>query len=238
MPSSNPDPDDRGKTPPSQPAASANPTSEKDRALAALHQFAKPQPKANPENPLEVDYPGPASGPSGFVSMLAKGQLGSGDSHAPSHTTGNPSSKSRYPLQMAREIHSPPVPGGAKEQAAAVAAPRRQGAKSAAKPPSSSRGYRVVLPVLVLTALTLLLIGLWAAGALVYMASVTPTEPSEARYPLIHWSFDEGDAGGYTRTSRLMALSMLPALPIALVLGIAALVMARRLARRNPAKAA
>jgi hypothetical protein len=174
--------------------------------------------------------------------MLAKGQLGSGDSHAPAagHSTGNPSSKSRYPLQMAREIHNtpttPPVPGGAKEQAAAVAAPRRPGPKQTARP--ISRGYRIVLPVLVLTTLALLLIGLWAAGALLYMANVTPTEPAEARYPLIHWSFDEGEAGGFTRTSRLMAMSMLAALPVSLILGITALVMARRMARGGRSKAA
>jgi hypothetical protein len=229
-------PDDRPAPPPADPAK--GPQSDRDRALAALHNFAKPQPKANPaRDPGDPDpESSPASGASGFVGMLAKGQFDSGGSRTPSSGKPgeNPSGKSKYSLKMARELSPndpsplttpPPAPAGkdAGGGGRSVPAARR----------GISPAYRYVLPAMVLTALLLLLIGLWATGALLYMASISPTEPGDVHYPLVHWSFTEGELGGYTRASRMMAWSMLAALPLALVLGGAAMVMWRRLLARG-----
>jgi hypothetical protein len=213
--------------------------SDRDRALAALHNFAKPQPKATPpHDPADEPDLNPASGASGFVGMLAKGKFGSGDSHVPS--AGKPGEKSaaqtRYALQMAREL--PPTSpalrtrGGARDQAAASA----QAATPAPRPPvrgtkPGSSAYRVILPLMALTALVLLLIGVWAVGAQVYMAMATVEEPSDVGYPLLRWSFAAGENGGYTQASRFLAGAMLAALPVALVLAGAAILIWRRLSR-------
>ena len=151
-------------------APSAPSSSERDRALAALHHMAKPQPRAPlpGEEPAPEEASNPASGPSGFVGMLSKGQ-GSGDTHlaAPAIRGEEGSTRSRYGLGMAREITpNAPAPGGAREQAAAVAGPRKVGA-----PPPRKGAYAVLLPVVVFVGLLLLFIGVWALGAVIYMNS-------------------------------------------------------------------
>jgi hypothetical protein len=78
-------------------------------------------------------------------------------------------------------------------------------------------------------------IGLWAAGAMLYMANATPNDPSEVHYPLVQWSFTAGTddhPGDFTSGSRRMALAMLATLPVALVLLVTAVMMWRRLSRR------
>jgi hypothetical protein len=62
----------------------------------------------------------------------------------------------------------------------------------------------------------LLVIGLWAAGALVYMGVTRPESAEAVHYPLVRWSLDVGDMGGYTNGSRVMAWSMLACLPVGL----------------------
>src|SRR5205085_201746 len=99
-----------------------------------------------------------ASGPSGFVGMLSRGQ-GSGDTHLAAPALGGEagSIKSKHGLGVAREITpNPPAPGGARAQAAAVAAPRKT------QTPPRNGAYGVLLPIIAFVAMLLLLIGIWA----------------------------------------------------------------------------
>jgi len=224
-------PDDQRDPSPPPPPAAPKSASDRDRALAALHNFAKPQPKAliPGEEPIDEGPTQPASGPSGFVGMLSKGQ-GSGDTHvaAPAVAGDEGSIKSKHGLGVAREIMpAAPIPGGAREQAAAVAAPRK------AAPTPKSGAYAVLLPVVAFVALLLLFIGIWALGAVVYMNWAKPTEPADVGYPLIHWSFAAGEAGDWTQGSRIMAWSMLACLPLAAILCGTVVAIWRRMVRRD-----
>jgi hypothetical protein len=67
----------------------------------------------------------------------------------------------------------------------------------------------------------LILIGLWAVGALIYMATKSPAAPNEVGYPLIAWAYNPEETGGaYTQNSKLMAAAMLVCLPVSFALGI------------------
>jgi hypothetical protein len=200
-----------------QPSRSGPPedAASRDRTVAALHALAKPQPRAEPAPPpIPLDQlPNSASG---FVGMLAKGQ-GSGDTHiAMPASSPNASSRSRYALKMAREI---PPPAPASTPAERLTVPARRG------PAGRPANRRLLARIIAALAVMLLLIGLWAAGALVYMATVHPIASEDVHYPLIRWSLDVGNMGGYTSASRLMGWSMLLGLPV----GIAFLLFSRLL---------
>ncbi len=91
-----------------------------------------------------------------------------------------------------------------------------------------------MVPVIFGLAGVLLAIGMWAVGAVMYMANVMPMEAEDVRYPLITWSIEVGTMGGYTQTSRMMAYAMLACVPVALGL----LVVAEALRRKTGARAA
>ncbi|HUO10884.1 MAG TPA: hypothetical protein VM008_21460 [Phycisphaerae bacterium] len=95
---------------------------------------------------------------------------------------------------------------------------------------------RFATPVLLVMALLLLTIGAWAVGAMIYMQRVTPIAPEDVQYPLLRWSDEVGTSGGYSPESRLMAMAMLGCIPLALVMGMLALLL-RRQARRTRAPA-
>ena len=68
--------------------------------------------------------------------------------------------------------------------------------------------YHGAVPVMYTLGSILILIGLWAVGALIYMAVKTPAEPGDVVYPLISWAFNpDGDGGAYTAGSKMMAMA-------------------------------
>jgi hypothetical protein len=82
------------------------------------------------------------------------------------------------------------------------------------------------------TAALLMGIGGWAVGAMIYMARVDPIAPEDVRYPLLRWSDEVGTSGGYSPESRLMAMTMLACIPLALVMIVLAIVLRRQGRRR------
>ncbi len=189
-------PDSSSPTPP----RGSNPP-EKTAPRPALPQ---PKPLHGPRPPDAEGAIGSGSA-TGFVSMLAKRQF---DADVLSATLADEAAR-RERLAMAREV-TPPGPA-TPPPAAPLASPT---AALAALP----RWYRLAHPVaLVLTAM-LLLIGVWAIGALLYMHFVIPSAPHQVHYPLIAWRWDAAPAGSYTRASRAMAWAMLLCLPLAALL--------------------
>ncbi len=77
---------------------------------------------------------------------------------------------------------------------------------------------RFATPLLVVTIVMLVAIGVWALGAVIYMHNVDPIAPEDIRYPLLRWSDDVGTSGGYSPESRIMPLAMLGAFPLAILL--------------------
>jgi len=238
-------------TPPPVPARRGPSAAKHAQALSALQRLAKPQPRATAgdgENSPEAEDVGGPGSASGFVGMLAKRQIGEADFHAiegksPDEARAVPPAK--YPLQMAREVlpeksgsqNAPgaPLPEASSEepaeeenltQAVAAAGAAVRPRKAAAEIPAR---YRMMVPLTIALAALLLAIGCWAAGAVMYMKNVTPQFAEEVHYPLIAWSLDVGNMGGYTQGSQMMAWSMLACLPVALGL----LVMAEMVRRRN-----
>jgi hypothetical protein len=192
-----------------------------ERALSALRsRMARPQPKA-PGEPIEsAEESGVGSGSAtGFVGMLAKRQL-DGEGSTAGGLEGESERRSRYPLQMAREIppqgEAPPVPP------TAPAAP-------------ASWWYRASVPAAWVMAILLLGIGTWAVGALIYMHQHSPQSaspimvPTDVRYPLLAWRFNAGPLGDFTATSRMMARTMLLCVPVSFLLMAVAVMLRRRM---------
>ena len=75
--------------------------------------------------------------------------------------------------------------------------------------------HRIAVPVSLVLALVLVVIGIWAVGAIIYMRQVSPVAAKDVHYPLIAWRFDAGPMGGYTAASRFMSWAMLLCLPVA-----------------------
>ena len=179
--------------------------------------MGKPQPKPAGAVPPSTEPPertGAAGSGSatGFVGTLAQDALDAAEG-------GNPSGETRagrLNLPMAREIRPRPltpadIPGPSKAATEEVEPPER----------GVGRGMAVML--LLSLAVAMVVVGGWAAGALVYMMRVTPAGPSEVRYPYVSWSYDAGPGGGYSPAARTAAWTLLSCLPVAGVLiGIAA----------------
>jgi hypothetical protein len=91
------------------------------------------------------------------------------------------------------------------------------------------RWYRVVVPLLFALGGVLMVIGLWAAGAMMYMRTVTPTAAEDVKYPLLQWSDEAGSAGGYSHESQVMAMTMLACIPLAMVMGAIVIVLRRQI---------
>jgi hypothetical protein len=215
-------------------SSGSRPPGAREHAVKGLHSPAKPQPKPNEVPPPPADViPESASG---FVGMLAKGQFGGeGGGEAPSATlppgglggAGGAAAGAGYSLRMAREIPPP---------AATVAAPRETAPVAVEAPVAAAprSGQRVAPQLAIVVACLLLPIGLWAVGAIVYMNAVlpAPVSPEDVHYPLIRWSLDVGNLGGYTAGSRLVAWTMMLCLPV----GGALLALSRMLGRPTSAR--
>jgi hypothetical protein len=90
--------------------------------------------------------------------------------------------------------------------------------------------YRVAVPVMFVVGAALTIIGLWAAGAMIYMRTTTPSAPDfVADYPLIRWDENLGESGEYTDESRTMAAAMLACIPVAGIMGGMVVVMRRQM---------
>jgi len=97
------------------------------------------------------------------------------------------------------------------------------------------RWYRVVTPLLFALGGVLMVIGLWAVGAMMYMKTVTPVAAEDVKYPLLQWSDEAGSAGGYSHESQVIAMAMLACIPLAAVMGAIVIVLQRqiRVAKRR-----
>ncbi len=228
-------------------------------ALAALHGLGdneKPAPK-NTE-PLELDGEAEtdtssSASASGFVGMLAKGNPVSDEPtptrpNAPSATgnrptpqpqsSDNPSEKSPRmartdEIRMAKEVTLP-------ASNAPSSYPARSGARPASRGPRKIPGwYHAAVPMMYTLCSFLTLISFWAIGAVVYIYGVNPNpqERPDIRYPLLMFSENGGgtDIPGYAFGSKIIALIMLAAFPVALALCAMAIVMQRQITRSEAA---
>ena len=90
--------------------------------------------------------------------------------------------------------------------------------------------YRVAVPIMFSIGSLLMIIGLWAAGAMIYMRTTTPTAPDfVVQYPLIRWDENAGESGGYSDDSKMMAVAMLACIPVAGLMGGMVMVMRRQM---------
>jgi len=208
------------------------PEESKDDALAALHGLGASDEQEGQEGQeeheeaealeggKEVRDDGSAnSSASGFVGMLAKqGEPEGGLSAVPPVKRAS----TRDEIRMAREIQPGEMP-----VAMPIAAPAARGAKRAAQVPG---WYHIAVPVMFTLGSLLILIGLWAAGALIYMALKTPASPADVGYPWISWEMDpDTEAGAFSQGSKIMAMSMLICLPVAIATGAMAAMMQKRI---------
>lgn len=189
---------------------------EAPRAHRALERMGKPQPKpagAAPPPDEVRGRPGGGSGSAtGFVGTLAQDALDAAEGKNPSGETRS----GRLNLPMAREIKpQPKAPAG-------IAAPAAPKAGDGKKVEDGGRGMGVGGGLMLVLAGLLVVIGAWAAGALWYMAQVTPGAPSQVWYPFVRWNYDAGPTGGYAAETRRMAWTLLMCLPVAgMLVGIA-----------------
>ncbi len=208
------------------------------------------QPMPQPKLPLE-EIPAhaarreqsPESSASGFVGMLAKGKLGSGDSHMPelllSGEAGKPPARPKYQLRMAREV--PPVrpAQAASVPAANASAKAGDAAGDAVGPPQREKAVRPrpsrVAAILLIVAALLLAAGLWAGGALVYMDVARPVAAGDVHYPLVRWhpAIEGSSEAAFTPASWMAAWSLLACLPLAGACIFGAARMRRRVAGNN-----
>jgi hypothetical protein len=179
-------------------------------AAGAKPAVPQPRPRHGGAPPEPESLPGSGSA-TGFVSMLAKRQF---DADALAATPGDEAAR-RERLHMAREVFpkSPNNPGNS------------PGIPETPLP----RWYAIASPLSLVLAAVLLVIGIWAVGAIIYMHQVAPLAAKDVHYPLLAWRFDLGPMGGYTAASRFMAWTMLLCLPVAGML----LVMAHLLRQRE-----
>jgi multisubunit Na+/H+ antiporter MnhG subunit len=132
--------------------------------------------------------------------MLAKRQF---DPDALAATASDEAAR-RERLQTARLVNPGRQPAG--------------GIIGAAAEPASPRWHRAALLTAVGMAILLLVIGLWAVGAIIYMHNVSPLAPNDVHYPLISWNLEAGPMGDYTSASVFIAWTMLLCLPVAAML--------------------
>lgn len=184
-----------------------------DKALAALQKLAKPQPRAAEPGTARPTEPQVGSGSAtGFVGMLAR-PTGVSNSSGGSTLGG-------YALPMAREV-AHETPGNTGKVISKTTTD-----KDLAPRPALPRGYRIALVPMVVLALLLALIGMWAIGALAYIAQVTPAAPTDIHYPLLVWGVEEGT---YAGSSRMTAWLMLACLPVSAVMLLIARIMQKKL---------
>jgi hypothetical protein len=115
------------------------------------------------------------------------------------------------------DFESPTAPEPARSSKSSTSKAPRRGPVQAV--PSWWKG---ALPVMFTLTGLLTLIGLWAVGAIIAMAA------NFQNYPLIEFNADDGV---FTSGSKMMAGAMVAALPIALIIGILALMMSRQIRR-------
>jgi hypothetical protein len=190
---------------------------------------AKPQPK--PQHGTRPPDPETAAGSgsaTGFVGMLAKRQF---DADVLSATFADEAAR-RQRLHMAREITPPntsstpsATPSGTPSIPPAPTSDPLPVPAATSTPSPLSLWPRLTPPLSIVLAILLLIIGIWAIGALFYMSFDTPTHPRDVHYPLISWRL----GAGYTRPSRIMAWAMLFCLPLSALL----ILLARMLRQRS-----
>lgn len=201
------------------------PDRKNDDALSALH---------NMQNRQEPQEPAPESSgslsASGFVGMLAKGQVG-GDNEPLDPNASDP-----MPPPAARPIPRPVAPQHdnaaddagpyAVHEAAEVHTPApRQPTPQARRPRRRVPGwYKPATPLMFTVGSLLFLVGTWAAAASIAIAV------GAEKFPLLtvarDWDTDEPI--GFTAGSKAMAFGMLLALPMAIALLGMGTLMARQ----------
>jgi len=95
--------------------------------------------------------------------------------------------------------------------------------------------YHAAVPVMYTLGVMLILIGLWAIGALIFMAVKAPDDMGRVGYWLL--AATENMVTGeyeYTKGSYLMAGVMLVSLPVALAMGMMAGIMQQQIRRSQP----
>ena len=189
------------------------------RAMRAVERMGKPQPKAaGPASQPVGEAPGrpTASGSAtGFVGTLAQDALDAAEGKNASGETrmGRPN------LPMAREIKPQPKSPGVVQPAPSKASEGK---------PASTGEMGIAGGLMLLLAGVPAVIGGWAAGALWYMARVTPAAPSQVQYPFVSWNYDAGPGGGYTAVTRTIAWTLLICLPVAVMLVVIAMRAGRK----------
>jgi len=164
--------------------------------------------------------PSPAA--SGFVGMLAEqGKEGGLDASQSPPATAN-GGDSADKIHIAKEIGAvPSVVGG--------------GVRTVRKGRPVPNWYHAAVPVMYTLGVMLILIGLWAIGALIFMAIKAPDDMGRAGYWLLSTTEDvvTGEYT-YTKGSYLMAGVMLVSLPVALAMGMMAGIMQQQIRRAAP----
>jgi hypothetical protein len=227
-----------------------------DDALAALHGLGKadsaagtPAPEETAEDAAyevqetielaEETEPGPSA--SGFVGMLSKAPMPQDD---PSPTRPvNPSQSSRPTPQPSSEAHAAPASpraAGTDEirmareiTRPAAVSPARPGSRPGARGRKIPGWYHVAVPIMFTVSSLLMIIGFWAVGAIIAIIA------GFDGYPLLSHAVDSGgypitdDAGHplLSSMSKVMAFTMLIALPVAISLVVMAIIMQRQVSK-------
>jgi len=211
-------------------------------ALAALHGGQQDeQPKAQTphddeaiEVQAEEDHtpansgaptPGEAS-TSGLVSMLAKNEFEKNARPTPKPGSGQAAASGRVAsrtdeIKMAKEIELKPVAPSKPASGVVGYQGQRRGGR---KVPG---WYHTAIPIMFTVSSLLLLISLWAVGAVIAIMAKAES------YPLLRY---DDYAGAFTRGSTVFAFVMLLCLPISLALIVSAIVMQRHIATARAAQ--
>ncbi|MCL2647870.1 MAG: hypothetical protein FWD61_12795 [Phycisphaerales bacterium] len=144
-------------------------------------------------------------------------------------------------IYMAKEIGTvpdavPPAPGSAGGSQGAGAAAGGAGVRTVRKGRPAPGWYHAAVPVMYTLGALLILIGLWAIGALIFMAVKAPDELGHVAYPFLtpERAPDNEDIWIYTQGSHIMAWMMLVCLPVSLAMGMMAGIMQQQIRRSTP----
>jgi hypothetical protein len=202
------------------------PDESKDDALAALHGLQNSDEHDHhdehddPDEHIDAPSPAESAQASGFVGMLAKEGAG-GNSDAANATGPTPPGRTDE-IRMAREItvepRTLPVP---------TTAPRR--VKKTAQVPD---WYHIATPIGYVLGAILLVLGLWALGATLYILMKTPTSQQDITYPLIDFN---PDTETYDGLSKIAAFGLTLCLPVSYAMIWMSRTMQKRVAAANRA---
>ena len=176
--------------------------------------------------------PSPAA--SGFVGMLAEqGKNAQLDASQTATSAANGGDAAADKIHIAKEIGTVPPPH-APAAGQAAGGGMGGGVRTVRKGRPAPGWYHAAVPVMYTLGALLILIGLWAVGALIFMAVKEPDEMRPVYWLLATDQNLEDGAFHYTKGSWMMAWTMLLCLPVSLVLGMMAGIMQRMIRSSSP----